>query len=142
MKTIRQLLAVKGSEVWSIRPDALVSDAIELMAEKEIGALLVIEGTKTVGLLSERDYVRKVFLKGRSSKETQVREIMTTPVIYAIPNHSVEECMALMTEKRVRHLPVLENDQLLGVISIGDLVKAIIDEQQFIIEQLVHYITG
>ncbi len=143
MKTARQLLEAKGHEVWSIGPKESVSAAIELMAEKGIGALLVMEGANTVGVISERDCLRKVFLKkARSAAETEVREIMTKRVIYAPPDHSVEECMALMTDKRIRHLPVLENGKLVGVISIGDLVKAIIDEQQFIIDQLVHYITG
>ena len=143
MKTVRQLLEAKGHDVWSIGPKESVSAAIELMAEKGIGALLVMEGANTVGVISERDCLRKVFLKkARSAAETEVREIMTKRVIYAPPDHSVEECMALMTDKRIRHLPVLENGKLVGVISIGDLVKAIIDEQQFIIDQLVHYITG
>ncbi len=142
MKTLGQLLDGKGHDVWSIGPKASVSAAIELMAEKEIGALLVMDGAKTVGVISERDCLRKVFLKERSAGESEVREIMTKRVIYAPTEHSVEECMALMTDKRIRHLPVLENGQLVGVISIGDLVKAVIDEQQFIIDQLVNYITG
>ncbi len=142
MKTLRQLLEAKGHDVWSVGPRESVSAAIEAMAEKEVGALLVMEGSKTVGVISERDCLRKVFLKGRSAAETEVREVMTKRVIYAPPDHSVEQCMAMMTDKRIRHLPVLETGQLVGMISIGDLVKAIIDEQQFIIDQLVHYITG
>ena len=142
MKTVRQLLETKGHDVWAIGPRESVSAAIDRMAEKEVGALLVMDGTKTVGVISERDCLRKVFLKGRSAAEIEVKEIMTKRVIYAPPDHSVEECMALMTDRRIRHLPVLENGRLMGVISIGDLVKAIIDEQQFIIDQLVHYITG
>ncbi len=112
------------------------------MADKEVGALMVMEGTKLVGVFSERDYARKVILKGHSSKNTQIKEIMTTRVVYAQPDQTVEECMALMTEKRIRHLPILEGGQLLGVISIGDLVKSIIAEQRFIIEQLERYISG
>ena len=142
MKTVRQLLEEKGHDVWSVGPKSSVTVAIELMAEKEVGALLVMDGSRTVGVVSERDCLRKVFLKGRSAKETEVAEIMTQRVICAPPAHSVEECMALMTDKRIRHLPIVENGQVVGVISIGDLVKAIIDEQQFIIDQLVHYITG
>ncbi len=142
MKTVRQLLEAKGHDVWSVGPKESVAAAIEQMAAKEVGALLVIDGSKTVGVISERDCLRKVFLEVRSAAETEVREVMTKRVIYAPPDHSIEECMALMTDKRIRHLPVLENGQLVGMISIGDLVKAIIDEQQFIIDQLVHYITG
>ena len=117
-------------------------EAIELMAEKVVGALLVMEGSNVVGVISERDYARKVILKGRSSKETRISEIMTTRVIYVRPDHTLEECMALMTEKRIRHLPVLDAGNLIGVLSIGDLVKAIIAEQKFIIDQLTHYISG
>src|SRR3970040_1479629 len=142
MQTVRQLLQEKGHIVWSIGPDESVYDAVKLMAEKGIGALIVVDRAKTVGMLSERDYARKVILVGRSSKETKIREIMTTQVISAAPHHSVQECMTIMTEKRIRHLPVMEDDQLIGMISIGDLVKAIIAEQQFVISQLEHYISG
>ncbi len=142
MKSLRQLLDAKGHDVWSINPDASVFEAIELMATKSIGALIVIEEAGPVGIVSERDYARKVILKGRSSRQTPVREIMTTRVVYAKIDQTVEECMALMTEKRIRHLPVMDNNDLTGVISIGDLVKSIIDEQQFIIEQLEQYISG
>ncbi len=142
MKSVRQLLDAKGHDVWSINPDASVFEAIELMATKSIGALIVIEEAGPVGIVSERDYARKVILKGRSSRQTPVREIMTTRVVYAKIDQTVEECMALMTEKRIRHLPVMDGDDLTGVISIGDLVKSIIDEQQFIIEQLEQYISG
>ena len=142
MQTVRQLLQEKGHIVWSIGPDESVYDAVKLMAEKGIGALIVVDRAKTVGLLSERDYARKVILVGRSSKETKIREIMTTQVISADPHQSVQECMTIMTEKRIRHLPVMEDDQLIGMISIGDLVKAIIAEQQFVISQLEHYISG
>lgn len=142
MKQVRDILDVKGREVWSIEPGASVYDAMKLMADKGIGALMVTEGAKLVGLISERDYARKVILQGRSSRTTQVREIMTTRVVYAQPDQNIEECMVLMTEKRVRHLPVMDEGQLLGVISIGDLVKSIIEEQKFIIKQLERYISG
>jgi CBS domain-containing protein len=121
---------------------ALVYDAMKLMADKEIGALLVMEGATLAGILSERDYARKIILQGRSSLTTEVREIMTSRVVCAGPERSIEECMALMTDKRIRHLPVVEAGQVCGMISIGDLVKAIIAEQQFIIQQLERYITG
>ncbi|OGQ52439.1 MAG: histidine kinase [Deltaproteobacteria bacterium RIFCSPLOWO2_02_FULL_57_26] len=142
MKRVKDILAVKGQDVWSIEPDASVYDAMKLMADKEIGALMVMEGTKLVGLISERDYARKVILQGRASRTTQVKEIMTTRVVYTHPQQNIEECMAVMTEKRVRHLPVIDGERLVGVISIGDLVKSIISEQQFIIEQLERYIRG
>lgn len=142
MKTIQQLLDAKGTQVWRIDPEASVFDAIGLMADKGVGALLVLEEDKTVGIFTERDYARNVALKGRSSSQTAVREVMTTQVICARPSQTNEECMALMTEKRVRHLPVIEGEQLLGIISIGDLVKDIIAEQKFVIEQLEHYIVG
>ncbi|HZA53611.1 MAG TPA: CBS domain-containing protein [Candidatus Udaeobacter sp.] len=142
MKRVRDILAVKGRDVWSIGPSASVYDAMKLMADKGIGALLVVEGEKVVGIISERDYARKVILQGRSSRTTQVREIMTSRVAYAEPEQNIEECMALMTEMRIRHLPVMESGELRGVISIGDLVKSIIAEQKFIIEQLERYISG
>jgi CBS domain-containing protein len=142
MRKVRDILETKGRDVWSIEPGASVYDAMKLMADKGIGALLVMEGQKLVGIISERDYARKVILQGRSSPTTEVREIMTPRVVYAEPDRNVEECMALMTEKRVRHLPVMEQGQVCGVISIGDLVKAIIAEQKFIIEQLERYISG
>jgi CBS domain-containing protein len=144
MKTVAEILKEKGDQaVHSIGPDASVYDAVALMAQKNIGALLVMEGGRIVGMLSERDYARKVVLMSRSSKDTPLREIMTASVIYVHPAQSTEECMAVMTENRVRHLPVLEDEgRLVGLISIGDLVKGIISEQKFIIEQLQHYITG
>ena len=142
MKRVKDILDVKGRDIWSIAPDISVYDAMKLMADKEIGSLMVMEGTKLVGIISERDYARKVILQGRSSHTTQVREIMTSRVVYAQPDQNIEECMALMTEKRVRHLPVIDEGQLVGVISIGDLVKSIISEQKFIIEQLERYIRG
>jgi CBS domain-containing protein len=142
MKMVRDILQAKGRDVWSIGPDALVYDAMKLMADKGIGALLVMEGAKLVGVISERDYARKIILQGRSSHSTQVREIMTSRVVYTEPERNVEECMALMTDKRIRHLPVLEHGEVSGVISIGDLVKSIIAEQKFIIEQLERYIAS
>jgi CBS domain-containing protein len=142
MKTVRQLLQAKGYAIWSITPDASVFDALELMAEKDIGALLVLDGGKPVGIISERDYARKVILKGKASKETPVREIMTEEIVCVRPDQTTEECMALMTDKRVRHLPVIESERLIGVISIGDVVKGIISAQEFMIEQLADYITG
>lgn len=142
MKTIKQLLESKGRDVWSVAPADSVYDAISLMAEKQVGALMVLDAGKLVGVVSERDYARKVILSGRASKETPVKDIMSTRVICTSPEQTIEQCMALMTDKRVRHLPVIEHKALVGIISIGDLVKAIIDEQQFIIEQLEHYITS
>jgi len=142
MRRVRDILAVKGRDVWSIGPNASVYDAMKLMADKGIGALLVMEGKKLVGIISERDYARKVILQGRSSRTTSVHEIMTTRVAYAEPEQNIEECMALMTEIRVRHLPVIEAGEVRGVISIGDLVKSIIAEQKFIIEQLERYISS
>jgi len=140
MAIISQLLEMKGREVFSIVPDASVYEAIEMMATKSIGALLVLEHGRIVGILSERDYARKVILQGRSSRTTTVGEIMTSPVITAPSRLTVEEAMAVMTEKRVRHLPVVDNGWLRGMISVGDLVKEIIAEQQFVIVQLHNYI--
>lgn len=142
MKTVMQVLETKGNQIWSIAPDRSVYDALQVMAEKEVGALVVLEGGKLVGILSERDYARKVILKGLSSPQTPVQNIMTTKVVYARPEQTIEEAMALMTDKRCRHLPVMEGERLLGVLSIGDLVKASIAEKQFIINQLENYITG
>jgi CBS domain-containing protein len=140
MKTIRQLLEGKSGGLCTIGPDASVLDALKLMAEKNIGALLVVENDKLVGILSERDYARKVILQGKSSHDTPVKEIMTAGAVCVQPGNTVEECMALMTDRRVRHLPVIENDKLLGVLSIGDLVKETIAEQQLTIKQLESYI--
>ena len=142
MKTVKQLLDAKGTETCCITPDKTVFDAIKLMAEREIGALVVTEDDSVVGMLSERDYARKVLLKGRSSRDTPIRDIMTTNVIFAEPGQDVDHCMTVMTEKRVRHLPVLEEGRLIGIVSIGDLVKSIISEQQETIEQLENYIRG
>ena len=141
MATVKQLLDQKGHEVLSIGPDDSVFDAIKEMANNNVGSLVVLEGEKLVGIITERHYARNVFLKGRSSPETTVGEIMSTHVVCARPEQSVEECMAVMTDKAVRHLPVLEKKQLIGVVSIGDLVKNIISDQKLVIEQLDHYIT-
>ncbi len=142
MIKMKDILASKGNDIWSISPDKSVFEALELMAEKEVGALLVMDSGKVKGLFSERDYARKVVLKGRSSQQTTISEVMTGRVICTSPEDSAEECMALMTDKRVRHLPVVENNELLGLVSIGDLVKAIISEQEFTIKVLEKYITS
>ncbi len=143
MKTARQVLASKPTQaIYSIQPGATVYAALQLMAEKSIGALLVMEHGKIVGILSERDYARKVILMQRTSRETLVRDIMTTAVVYVRADQTTDECMALMTQHRLRHLPVMEGDELIGMLSIGDLVKDIISEQRFIIEQLEQYIAG
>ena len=142
METIGQLLREKGAEVWSIGPDASVYDGIKMMAEKGVGALIVIDGGHPVGIISERDYARKVVLKDRSSRDTKIADIMSTTVMYARPDQSVEEGLSMMTEKRVRHLPVMDDDKLVGIVSIGDLVKVIITEQQQMISQLEQYISG
>ncbi len=141
MKTAGDLLTNKGREVHAVAPDATVYDALALMADKSVGAVIVLEGGKLVGILSERDYARNVILKGKASKETPVRDIMTTRVMYVGPEQTIEECMALMTDKRIRHLPVMRGGELVGLVSIGDIVKAVISEKQFIIEQLETYIT-
>jgi CBS domain-containing protein len=140
MKTVKQLLSAKGTQIYSIRPDAKVYEALESMAEKDVGALLVTEGSRLLGIISERDYARKVILHGKSSHELQVRDIMTSKVITVHPGQTVEECMELMTEKRIRHLPVTDGERLIGVLSIGDLVKEVIAEQQQTIQQLESYI--
>ena len=143
MKTAAQVLKSKPVQgVETVAPSTSVFDAVRLMAEKNIGALLVLEGERIAGIVTERDYARKIVLLGRSSKETPVGDIMSSPVMYVRPDQSNEECMALMTDNRVRHLPVVDNGKLLGLVSIGDLVKDIISEQKFIIEQLEHYISG
>lgn len=142
MKKVRDLISEKGSKIWTIAPDASVYDAIAVMAAKNIGALLVMTDDRLVGLISERDYARKLILAGRTSRDTPVREVMTSRVVYADPDETVEECMALITDKHVRHLPVMEDGALLGLLSIGDLVKAVIAEQKFLIKQLEHYISG
>jgi CBS domain-containing protein len=142
MKLVKHLLVAKGNEVWSVSSDDSVLNAIKLMAEKKIGALLVINGEQLAGIISERDYARKIILQGKSSEKTPVEEIMSKDVICTEPLQTVNDCMEIMTEKHVRHLPVLENGKVVGMISIGDLVKAIIAEQQFEIEQLAKYISG
>lgn len=143
MQSVAHILKSKQNQkVYTIGPDATVLQALTLMAERGIGALLVTEGERIVGILSERDYARKVVLQGRSATETRVREIMTANVLCVRPQQTNEECMALMTEKRLRHLPVVDDGRLIGLISIGDLVADIISEQQFTIQQLQHYIQG
>ena len=142
MKTLRQLIAGKHKPIAAIDPDATVLHALEVMAENDVGALLVLDGERLAGVFSERDYARKVILQGKSSKELKVREIMTDKVFYVTPETSIEQCMAIMTDKHIRHLPILENgEKVLGVISIGDVVKETISQQQFIINQLESYIT-
>jgi CBS domain-containing protein len=140
--TVRQILAAKGGDAWGVAPEMPVIEVLRLMAAKNVGAVLVRRGAELVGIFSERDYARKVVLHGRSSKDTPVGEVMTSKVVYVRPEQTTEECMALMTDKHVRHLPVLDQERVLGVISIGDVVKAIAADQRFIIEQLEHYITG
>lgn len=140
--SVRQLILAKGNQVHTISPEATVFEALERMAMFDIGALVVVEGERVVGIFSERDYARKVVLMGRVSRETKVREIMTDEVITVTPDTTVGECMALMTGKRIRHLPVLEEGKLAGLVSIGDVVKAIMSEQEFMIAELESYITG
>jgi CBS domain-containing protein len=137
---VKELL--KGKKTWTVAPSASVYDAISEMASREIGALLVTEGDKVIGIITERDYARKIILEGKSSKNTPVREIMTKRVIYVVPDQKIEECMALMIEKRIRHLPVLEGNKLVGMISMRDVVKELISEREFIIDQLTRYISG
>jgi CBS domain-containing protein len=140
--TIGLLLKQKGQNVWHISPEACVYDAIELMAEKYVGALLVVSDNALIGVLSERDYARKVILQGKSSKETQVKEIMSTPPVFVTPDQTVEDAMRVMTEKHIRHLPVVGDGVILGVVSIGDMVKWIISAQEHTISQLHSYISG
>ena len=142
MTTVKDILRAKGHDVWTISPGATVYEALSLMAEKNVGALVVVNGTGVVGIISERDYARKVILHGKSSREISVREIMTSRVYYVRPDQNIEECMAQMTDKHIRHLPVLEDDRLIGVVSIGDVVKAMIEHREFVIKQLENYITG
>jgi CBS domain-containing protein len=139
---VRNILKYKRGEIWSVGPDLPVYEAIEMMAEKRIGALLVIAEGKLVGVMSERDYARKVILKGKSSKHTRVEEIMTSPVIFVTPDHTVDECMRIVTNNRIRHLPVVKDEKVMGVVSIGDLVNWIISAQEETIHQLHNYITG
>jgi CBS domain-containing protein len=142
MKTVEQILNLKGHEVWSVDPQDTVLDSLKLMSEKGVGAMLVMDGDKLVGIVTERDYARKVILEGKSSKDTTVSEIMSGKVLCVTPDRTVDECMALMTDKRARHLPVIDQKRVVGVVSIGDLVKAMISEQQILIDQLQNYIAG
>jgi CBS domain-containing protein len=142
MITVKQMLEAKGHEVWTISPEATVYEALKIMADKDIGALIVVKNGQVAGIISERDYARKVMLRGKSSLDTPVKDIMSTEVYYVGPEVTAEECMALMTEKRIRHLPVMENGKLTGVISIGDAVKSIISTQKVTIEHLQNYIMG
>ena len=140
--TIGEILSHKGTQVWSVSPDTTVFDAIQMMAEKNVGALLVVDNSKLIGIISERDYTRKVILQGKASKQTAVKEILSSHLVEVSPAHSVEECLRLMTDRRVRHLPVLEEGRIVGVISIGDLVNWIISAQSTTINQLQTYIAG
>ena len=142
METIRQIVQAKGGSIWSVTPDQTVYDAIRLMAEKGVGALVVMMGDELHGMISERDYARKVILEGKASRDTRVGDICSTPAVCVSPQATAEEGLALMTSKRFRHLPVMEDGELLGVVSIGDLVNAVIDNQQQLIEQLERYVTG
>jgi len=142
METLRHLLDKKGHEVCSVHPDDSVFDAIKKMADKNIGALVVLVDDQIVGIITERHYARHVILEGKSSPETPVRDIMTTPVVCTQIDQTIPECMAVMSEKRIRHLPVVDQKQLIGLVSIGDLVKSTIADQEFTIEQLIHYIQG
>jgi CBS domain-containing protein len=142
MKTVGEILRGKGHNVWSVSPDIPAHDALELMANKNIGAVLVVDNDQVIGIMSERDYVRKVIVKDKESSNILVRDIMTEKVAYVSPKQTTEECMILMTNKHIRHLPVMEEERLVGIISIGDVVKAVIVEQEFIIDQLERYIKG
>jgi CBS domain-containing protein len=142
MTTVRTILQTKGPEIWSVEPETPVMAALKIMDEKNIGALVVARGGSVLGILSERDYARKLVLKGRSSSDATVQDLMTSSVITVTPDQSMDQCMDLMTSKRIRHLPVVENDKLIGLISIGDVVKAVISEKEFLIKQLENYISG
>ena len=142
MTTIAQLLNAKGKQIWSVEPKATIFQALEIMSEKGIGALLVMEDGKLKGIFSERDYARKVILKGKSSKETPVGELMTKKVFYIDPQKTTNDCMAMMTAKRIRHVPVIEDNQVIGIVTIGDVVNQIISEQEVTINHLENYITG
>jgi len=142
MITIEQLLNNKDDQIWSVEPKTSIFEALKIMSDKEIGALLVIEDEKLVGIFSERDYARKVILKGKSSKNTQVGELMTKKVLYIDPEKTINDCMAIMTDKHIRHLPVIENDKVIGMVTIGDVINQIISEQEFTIQHLENYITG
>jgi CBS domain-containing protein len=142
MATVEKLLQVKGNKTWTITPQATVYAAVQLMSDKNVGALMVVEARKPVGIFTERDYARKLILKGKSSKTTTVRELMTVEVLYVEPRNSIEDCMQLMTNKRVRHLPVLAEGELIGIVTIGDVVKQLISDQESTIAQLEKYIQG
>ena len=142
MITIEHLLKNKENQIWSVEPKISIFEALKIMSDKEIGALLVIEDEKLVGIFSERDYARKVILKGKSSKNTQVGELMTKKVLYIDPEQTINDCMAIMTDKHIRHLPVIENDKVIGMVTIGDVISQIISEQEFTIQHLENYITG
>lgn len=141
MITVGTLLESKGHDIWSVSPEDSVYDAIKMMDEKRVGALVVMKGEKLVGIISERDYARQVILKNRTSKETNVKEIMTSRVFYTYPNQTIDECLVIINERRVRHLPVLDNDKMVGMISVGDVVKEIIKEQKYTIEQLENHLS-
>ncbi len=142
MTTVQQLLEQKGHDIYCVHPDDMVLDALKIMEHEDIGSVLVKEGDRLVGIFTERQYARNVFLKGRSSPKTPIRDVMRTEVICVAPEQTAEACMALMTEKRLRHLPVLRDEHLVGIISVGDIVKSIISDREFTIEQLEHYISG
>ena len=142
MTTVKQILDNKGHEIFAVSPNDTVFESLQQMADKRIGALLVMDGEKLVGIVTERDYARKVILEGKSSRDIHVEDIMTRQVLCVPPERTVDECMALMSDKRARHLPVVEHKRVIGVVSIGDLVKVVISEQRFLIDQLQHYISG
>ena len=142
MTSVEKLLKIKGNETWSIAPQATVYEALQKMSDKDAGAMLVIDDGNLVGIFTERDYARKLILKGRFSRDTAVSELMTQEVLYVEPQNSIEDCMVLMTNKRVRHLPVLDDEQLIGIVTIGDVVKQIISDQESTIRHLEKYITG
>jgi len=142
MSTVKDILSKKENKVYTFSPEKTVFEALKIMSNKDIGALIVTEENTVIGIFSERDYARKVILKGKSSKELKVSDIMTTDVLFVTPKNTVEECMALMTEKRIRHLPVLENKKLIGLVSIGDIVKQVISDHKFTIKELEKYISG
>lgn len=142
MTLVKQILETKGHEVFSVRPEEMVLDALKLMTTKDVGAVLVMDGDSLVGIFTERHYTRKVFLEGRSSPTTPIRDVMETDIIFVEPDQTAEACMALMTEKRIRHLPVLRDGVVAGIVSIGDLMRSVIEERQFNIDQLVQYVRG
>ena len=142
MITIEKILNDKDKQIWSVEPKTSIFEALKIMSDKEIGALLVLEDEKLVGIFSERDYARKVILKGKSSKNTLIGELMTKKVFYIDPKKTINDCMAIMTDKHIRHLPVIENDKVIGMVTIGDVISQIISEQEFTIQHLENYITG